>query len=197
MRHFAIQWPIIVFSCGFLPTLASAEPSYWTPTVRYLAVDPSLHEKLDYALIWMECAKPVRKVLELDQSWEKKAGFTNPTRESIMCPGRIEWAWKAKASSLLRCEKTASAPFVPIQKKSVVGSPPKSPYLPMRKMDASTPMPEVLSNSKSATVKTPDPRFFFRTMHSHRRRQYKTPHAVAESIRCSAGRKNRKNDFYS
>jgi hypothetical protein len=46
---------------------AFSETGAWSTEFRYLAVDRSLHAQLDNALLWMESAQPIKKVLEVDQ----------------------------------------------------------------------------------------------------------------------------------
>jgi len=74
-------WAILI--CCQTEAVFGEEPAYWTKDFRYLAVDRSLHSELNKSLLWMECAKPIQKVLGIDQEWEKKAGFVNPTPASV------------------------------------------------------------------------------------------------------------------
>ncbi|MBN2314813.1 MAG: hypothetical protein JXM79_12855 [Sedimentisphaerales bacterium] len=80
-----VGWHIFVVG-GLLFVVSSpafSETGAWSTDFRYLAVDRTLHTHLENALLWMESAKPIKKILEVDQEWEKQAGFACPTPTSI------------------------------------------------------------------------------------------------------------------
>lgn len=68
---------------GVVTLPAFSETGAWSTEFRYLAVDRTLHAQLDNAQLCMESAQPIRKVLELDQEWERQAGFAVLSPTSI------------------------------------------------------------------------------------------------------------------
>ena len=79
-----VEWCLfVVGGLLFVSSPALSETGAWSTDFRYLAVDRSLHAQLDNALLWMESARPIKKAMEVDQGWERQAGFAALTPTSI------------------------------------------------------------------------------------------------------------------